>query len=70
MCKQRVCSFNFFIPVIYTRDINKSEFEQNEKLQKIVDQYNIRLDEKDENILKVSSVYYVLMCIVYYIIII
>jgi hypothetical protein len=64
MCELRVCSFNFFIPLIYIRDINKSEFEQNEKLQKIVDQYNIKLYEKDENILKVSCVYNVLMCII------
>lgn len=37
--------------------MNKSEFEQNEKLQKIVNQYNVRLDEKDENILKVRCIY-------------
>jgi len=36
--------------------MNKSEFEQNEKLQKIVDQFKIKLNEKDENIVKVSCV--------------
>jgi len=34
--------------------MNKSEFEQNEKLQKIADQFKIKLNEKDENIIKVS----------------
>jgi len=34
--------------------MNKSEFEQNEKLQKIVDEFKIKLNEKDENIVKVS----------------
>jgi len=36
--------------------MNKSEFEQNEKLQKIVDQFKIQLNEKDEIIVKVSSI--------------
>lgn len=34
--------------------MNKSEFEQNEKLQEIVDQFNVKLKEKDENITEVS----------------
>lgn len=38
----------------FSRGLNKSEFEQNEKLQEVVDQFNIKLKEKDENILKVS----------------
>lgn len=45
---------NYFNFLFYTRDLNKSEFEQNEKLQEIVDQFNIKLVEKDEVILKVS----------------
>lgn len=36
------------------RDLNKSEFEQNEKLQEIVEEFNIKLKEKDENIIRVS----------------
>lgn len=34
--------------------MNNSEYEQNEKLQEIKDQFNIKLKEKDEDILKVS----------------
>lgn len=41
---------------IYSRNMNKSEFEQNEKLQKVVDQFKIKLNEKDETIVKVSCV--------------
>lgn len=49
---------NYFVPYTYMyiliRDMNKSEFEQNEKLQEIVDQFNVKLKEKDENITEVS----------------
>lgn len=44
--------FNF-----YVRDFNKSEFEQNEKLQEIIDKFNEKLKEKDETILKVNCLH-------------
>lgn len=47
-------TLNLFINYFFPRGLNKSEFEQNEKLQEIVDKYNIKLKEKEENILKVS----------------
>jgi len=47
---------NHYMSFIYSRNMNKSEFEQNEKLQKVVDQFKIKLNEKDETIVKVSCV--------------
>jgi len=45
---------NSFIPFIFSRSLNKSEVEQNEKLQEIMNKFNIKLKEKDEDIIKVS----------------
>lgn len=44
------------ISVIYTRSLNKSELEQNEKLQQIVNKFNTKLQIKDANIIKVSCI--------------
>lgn len=54
---------------VFYRGLNKSEFEQNEKLQEIVEKYDTKLQEKDKNIVKVRLTVYklslILECRVY-----